>query len=80
MPSIINAILSPETLSNSLKLASGLHTTVTAADTIVIDLRRILAVVAVLEDAPVIGCDRAQAVLGDQAGRAGRGFDFVEDV
>lgn len=51
----------------------GMATTVTASDTIVTRLRKVIAAWAVLEDAPVIGCDRATAVVGDQAGTPAAG-------
>jgi hypothetical protein len=61
-------ILSPETLSNRLKIASGQVKTGTALDTIATGLNHVLSAGASLEDSPVIGCDRATAVVGDQAG------------
>lgn len=54
-------------LGAGLKMAAGQITTASASDTVVTGLSRVIAAVANLEDAPVIGCDRAQAVIGDQA-------------
>jgi hypothetical protein len=55
------------------KIARGQATTASASDTIVTGLTTVVAAVANLEDAPVIGCDRAQAVIGDQAGTPAAG-------
>ena len=66
-------IFSPNTLGRDLKIASGQTTTVAASDTIVTGLRKVLYAVSNLEDAPVIGCDRAQANVGDQAGTPAAG-------
>jgi hypothetical protein len=74
----INALISPDTKNNGLKVASGQTTTVAASDTIVTGLKKVLACVANLEDAPVIGCDRAQAVMGDQAGTPAAGSILVK--
>lgn len=59
--------------TGGLRLVSGQATSVTASDTIVTGLSKVLSAVANLEDAPVIGCDRAQAVIGDQAGAPAAG-------
>lgn len=55
------------------KLARGQAITVAASDTIVTGLTTVVAAGASMEDAPVIGCDRAQAVIGDQAGTPAAG-------
>lgn len=55
------------------KIARGQHTTVDADDTVVTGLATVVAAVANLESDPVIGCDRAQAVIGDQAGAPAAG-------
>ncbi len=48
----VNPILSPNTSANALKVASGEHTTVAAADSVVTGLSRVLAVtVSLAEDA-----------------------------
>lgn len=47
---------------------AGQAATVTASDTIATGLGVLTAAGASLEDAPVIGCDRATAAIGDQAG------------
>ena len=62
-----------ETKQRNLKVVSGQSTTVAASDTIVTGLRKVLYAVASLEDSPVIGADRAQAVVGDQAGTPAAG-------
>lgn len=60
------------------KVARGQTTTVAASDTIVTGLATVVSAVANLEDAPVIGCDRAQAVIGDQAGTPAAGSILVK--
>lgn len=59
--------------SSNVKVVSGQSTTVAASDTIVTGLKKVLYAVASLEDSPVIGADRAQAVVGDQAGTPAAG-------
>lgn len=60
------------------KVARGQATTATASDTVVTGLATVVSAVANLEDAPVIGCDRAQAVIGDQAGTPAAGSILVK--
>lgn len=62
-----------ESKQRNLKVVAGIQTTVAASDTIVTGLKKVLYAVASLEDAPVIGADRAQAVVGDQAGTPAAG-------
>lgn len=57
----------------SLPVAYGQATTVAASDTIVTGLNQVIAAVAAMDDAPVIGCDRAEASIGDQAGTPAAG-------
>ena len=56
-----------------IRVVTGQATTTTASDTIVTGLSKVYGAVANLEDAPVIGCDRAQAVIGDQTGTPASG-------
>ncbi len=65
-------------LALGLKVAYGQATTGSASDTVVTGLATVLAAVANLEDAPVIGCDRAQAVIGDQAGTPAAGSILIK--
>lgn len=60
------------------KVARGQATTATASDTVVTGLQTVVAAVANLEDAPVVGCDRAQAVIGDQAGAPAAGSILIK--
>lgn len=60
------------------KIARGQTTTVAASDTIVTGLTTVVSAVANLEDAPVIGADRAQAVIGDQAGTPAAGSILIK--
>jgi predicted RecA/RadA family phage recombinase len=64
---------SGDVLFDHARTVSGQATTVTASDTIVTGLAKVISVVASLDDAPVIGCDRAQASIGDQAGAPASG-------
>jgi hypothetical protein len=65
-------------LAAGLKVAYGQKTTASAADTVDTGLALVLGAVANLEDAPVIGCDRAQAVYGDQAGTPAAGSIIIK--
>lgn len=66
-----------EAVSAGVVLARGQHTTVTASDTVVTGLATVVSVVANLDDAPVIGADRATASIGDQAGTPAAGSILV---
>jgi hypothetical protein len=66
-------VMSPSTIMNELKIVSDQSVTATASDTINTGLRKVLAVWAQLEDAPVAGCQLATASLGDQAGTPAAG-------
>jgi predicted RecA/RadA family phage recombinase len=61
-----------------LKVAAGQATTVTASDTIVTGLSKVLACFADLDSAPVVTCDRASASLGDQNGSPVAGSILVQ--
>jgi hypothetical protein len=63
----------PSYIVDGYKVAFGQATTVTASDTIATGLVSVIAAYAVLEDAPVLGCDRAQAAIGDQNGTPAAG-------
>jgi predicted RecA/RadA family phage recombinase len=65
-------------LAPAFRSVGGQVTTVAASDTIVTGLSKVIAVVANLEDAPVIGCDRAQGVIGDQAGAPASGSILIK--
>ncbi len=60
------------------KFVWGQLTTSTASDTVVTGLSSVVGAMAGLESAPVIGCDRATAVIGDQAGTPARGSILVK--
>jgi hypothetical protein len=60
------------------KIARGQATTASASDTVVTGLATVVAAVGVLEDAPVIGCTDAQAVIGDQAGAPAAGSILIK--
>lgn len=62
---------------NGLAVRRGQTTTSTASDTIVTGLATVVSAVACMDDAPVIGCDRAQASIGDQAGTPAAGSILV---
>lgn len=54
-------------------VAYGQTTTATASDTVVTGLKALTQVVAVLNDAPVTGCQFVTADIGDQAGAPAAG-------
>ncbi len=56
-----------------LPVAYGQATTVDENDTIVTGLARLTGVIAVLNDAPVAGCQFVTADIGDQAGAPAAG-------
>jgi hypothetical protein len=68
----------PAAVAAGYKIARGQHTTASATDTIVTGLATVVSAVANLEDAPVIGCDRAQANIGDQAGAPAAGSILIK--
>jgi hypothetical protein len=59
-------LLAPEHRSGNLKIASGQVVTVTATDSVATGLNRVYGAIAVLESAPAINADRAQAVVANQ--------------
>lgn len=65
-------------VAGGYKIARGQAVTATASDTIATGLATVVAAVANLEDNPVIGCDRAQGVIGDQAGAPVAGSILVK--
>src|SRR5262245_3784655 len=60
------------------KIARGQMTTATATDTVVTGLATVVSAVANMEDAPVIGADRANATIGDQAGAPAAGSIVIK--
>lgn len=65
-------------LDAGYKIARGQATTATASDTVVTGLATVVAVVANLESAPVIGCDRGTGAIGDQAGTPAAGSILIQ--
>jgi hypothetical protein len=68
----------PTFIVDGYRVAFGQTTTVAASDTVATGLRQVVAAVAVLEDAPVIGCDRALAAIGDQVGTPAAGSILIK--
>lgn len=68
---IISMLLVPQ--AGGYKIARGQATTVAASDTIVTGLNTVVAVVAVLDDDPVAGCQDVTASIGNQAGAPAAG-------
>lgn len=60
------------------RIARGQATTATASDTVVTGLTTVVAVVASLDSAPVIGCDRGTGSIGDQAGSPAAGSILIQ--
>lgn len=56
----------------------GQATTVTASDTVVTGLSKVFAAWAILDDAPVAGCQHAQASIGDQVGAPAPGSILIK--
>jgi hypothetical protein len=73
---IISMLLVPE--ASGYKIARGQATTGSASDTVVTGLNTVVAAVANLEDAPVLTCLSAQAVIGDQAGAPAAGSILIK--
>lgn len=69
---------SPNTKMDNFKFVAGQSTTVAASDAITTGLKVVLYAVASLEDSPVIGCDRATAFVGDQAGTPAAGVISIK--
>ncbi len=67
-----------EVLIRSLRMIEGQATTVTASDTIVTGLAKVLAAFAVLDDSPVLTCSQAQASIGNQSGAPAAGSILLE--
>lgn len=57
----------------NLTVATGVHTTIDADDTIVTKLSKVLYVVACLESDLTLTCNAVTAVVGDQAGSPAEG-------
>jgi len=60
------------------KVARGQMTTASASDTVVTGLTTVVSAVANMEDAPVIGADRSNAAIGDQAGAPAAGSILIK--
>jgi hypothetical protein len=65
-------------VGSGYKIARGQATSVTASDTVVTGLSTVVAAIANLESAPVIGCDRATASIGDQSGSPAAGSVLIQ--
>lgn len=61
-----------------IQFARGQRTTVAASDDVDTGLTTVLAAGAGLESDPVLTCDRAQAVIGDQAGAPAAGHILIK--
>lgn len=71
-------MISPGTLSNELKIASGQHTTGAASDTVVTGLKKVIATVAQLDSDPVDGAMHVTSSIGNQAGAPGAGSILIK--
>lgn len=60
------------------KIARGQWLTATAADTIATGLTTVVVALGGLESTPVLGCDRAQAVVGTQLGAPAAGAIIIK--
>src|SRR5258706_13534464 len=74
----ISALANIAGVAPGYKVARGQMTTASASDTVVTGLATVVAAIANLEDAPVIGADRANAAIGDQAGTPAAGSILIK--
>ncbi len=65
-------------VATGYKIARGVHTTVTASDTVVTGLSTVVAVVACLSSDPVDDPFMASATIGDQAGTPAAGSVLIK--
>lgn len=65
-------------VSTGYRVARGQWTSVAAIDAVTTGLTSVAVAIAGLEDDPVIGCDRAQAVVGNQNGAPAAGLIYVK--
>lgn len=61
-----------------LRMAAGVHTTVTAADTVVTGLQQVVAVVATFQTDPADANTYVSATIGDQAGAPAAGSVIIK--
>lgn len=74
----VQSLLALAGLAPGSRVAFGQHVTASASDAIVTGLNTVAASFAILDDAPVLTCDRAQASLGNQAGAPAAGSILLE--
>jgi hypothetical protein len=65
-------------VNTGYRIARGQAVTASAVDTVTTGLTTVIVAIGELEDVPVIGCDRAQAVVGTQAGAPAAGLIYVK--
>ena len=63
MAQVVGSVAAPNIVT-----VFGTHISSTANDVVGTGLKEVLGAIATLEDSPVIGCDRATAVVGNQQG------------
>jgi hypothetical protein len=71
-------IINSEVRSSQYKIDFGMHTSVTASDTVVTRLRVVMAAWANLQSAPVAAAASASASVGNQAGVPAAGAILVQ--
>ena len=65
-------------VASGYRIARGQTATVTASDTVVTGLTTVVAVIASLDSAPVLTCDRATASIGNQSGAPAAGSILLQ--
>lgn len=73
---IVNALISG--VAAGYKIARGVHTLLSASDTVVTGLATVVAIIAVMESDPILTCDRVTAGIGNQAGAPAAGSVYIK--
>ena len=73
---IVNAMISG--VAAGYKVARGIHTMLSASETVVTGLATVVSVVAAMESDPILTFDRVTASIGNQAGAPAAGSVYVK--
>lgn len=65
-------------VNTGYRVARGQWLSVSAVDAVTTGLSTVAIAIGGLEDVPVLGCDRAQAVVGNQLGAPAAGLIYVK--
>jgi len=75
-PTIVNALISG--VAAGYKVARGVHTMLSASETVVTGLATVVSVVAAMESDPILTFDRVTTSIGNQAGAPAAGSVYVK--